>query len=90
VADAPAADAPAATSEVPTMGISFFSIAGGFLRGFFFGCGEDDGTGEAVAVRMREWASAEGEKEGLYKDEGGVYRNTRLLCTAAACTTTRG
>jgi hypothetical protein len=35
--------------------------------------GEDDGTGEAVAVRMREWASVEGEKEGLYKDEGGVY-----------------
>jgi hypothetical protein len=27
--------------------------------------GEDDGTGEAVAVRMREWASIEGEKEGL-------------------------
>jgi hypothetical protein len=26
---------------------------------------------------MREWASVEGEKEGLYKDEGGVYRNTR-------------
>ena len=24
----------------------------------------------------------EGEKEGLYKDEGGVYRNTRPLCTA--------
>jgi hypothetical protein len=43
-----AADAPAA--DAPTMGISFFSIAGGFLRGFFFGCGEDDGTGEAVAV----------------------------------------
>jgi hypothetical protein len=34
-ADAPAADAPAATLEAPTMGISFFSIAGGFLRGFF-------------------------------------------------------
>ena len=47
-----AADAPVA--DAPTMGISFFSIAGGFLRGFFFGCGEDDGTGEAVAVRMRE------------------------------------
>ena len=45
---AAAADAPAA--DAPTMGISFFSIAGGFLRGFFFGCGEDDGTGEAVAV----------------------------------------
>jgi hypothetical protein len=72
------------------MGISFFSIAGGFLRGCFFGCGEDNGTGEAVAVRMREWASVEGEKEGLYKDEGGVYRNTRPLCTAAACTATRG
>jgi hypothetical protein len=57
------------------MGISFFSIADGFLWGFFFGCGEDDGTGEAVAVRMREWASVEGEKEGLYKDEGGMYRN---------------
>jgi hypothetical protein len=53
-ADAPVADAPAAMSEAATMGISFFSIAGGFLRGFFFGCGEDDGTGEAVAVRMRE------------------------------------
>jgi hypothetical protein len=59
-----------------------------FLWGFFFGCGEDDGTGEAVAVRMREWASIEGEKEGLYKDEGGMYRNTRPLCTAAACTAT--
>jgi hypothetical protein len=45
------------------MGISFFSIAGGFLWGFFFCCGEDDGTGEAVAVRMREWASIEGEKK---------------------------
>jgi hypothetical protein len=85
-----AADAPAATSEAPTMGISFFSIAGGFLRVFFFGCEEDDGTGEAVAVRMREWASIKGEKEGLYKDEGGMYRNTRTLCTAAACTATRG
>ena len=68
------------------MGISFFPIAGGFLRGFFFGCGEDDGTGEAVAVRMREWASVEGEKEGLYKDEGGVWctatrvRYVRLQC----------
>jgi hypothetical protein len=30
-ADAPAADAPAATSKAPTMGISFFSIADGFL-----------------------------------------------------------
>ncbi|KAK1602056.1 hypothetical protein QYE76_007952 [Lolium multiflorum] len=39
-----------AAADAPTMGISFFSIAGGFLRGFFFGCGEDDGTGEAVAV----------------------------------------
>jgi hypothetical protein len=29
------ADTPAATSEAPTMGISFFSIVGGFLRGFF-------------------------------------------------------
>jgi hypothetical protein len=48
-----AADALAATLEVPIMGISFFSIAGGFLQGFFFGCGEDDGIGEAVAVRMR-------------------------------------
>jgi hypothetical protein len=52
-------------------------------RGFFLGVfltqsGEDDGTGEAVAVRMREWASVEREKEGLYKDEGGVW-----------CTTTR-
>jgi hypothetical protein len=27
--------------------------------------------------------SVEGEKEGPYKDEGGVYRNTRPLCTAA-------
>jgi hypothetical protein len=36
------------------MGISFFSIASGFLQGFFFSCGEDDGTGEAVAVTMRE------------------------------------
>jgi hypothetical protein len=89
-ANAPVADAPAATSEAPTMGISFFSIADDFLQGFFFGCGEDDGIGEAVAVRMREWASVEEEKEGLYKDEGGVYRNTRLLCTAAACTATRG
>jgi hypothetical protein len=43
-ADAPAADVPVAMSEAPTMGISFFSIAGGFLWGFFFGCGEDDGT----------------------------------------------
>jgi hypothetical protein len=34
-ADAPAADAPAATSEAPTMGISFFSIAGVFSSGFF-------------------------------------------------------
>jgi hypothetical protein len=25
---------------------------------------------------MREWASVEGEKEGLYKDEGGIW------CTA--------
>jgi hypothetical protein len=90
-ADALAADAPVATSETPTMGISFFSIAGVFSLGFFSTrSGEDDGTGEAVAVRMREWASIEGDKEGLYKDEGGVYRNTRLLCTAAACTTTRG
>jgi hypothetical protein len=88
-ADPPMADAPAATLEAPIMGISFFSITGGFLRGLFFGCGEDDGTGEAVAVRMREWASIEGEKEGLYKDKGGVYRNTRPLCTAAACTATR-
>jgi len=40
-------------------------------------------------VRIREWASVKGEKEGLYKDEGGVYRNTRPLCTAAACTATR-
>jgi hypothetical protein len=54
VADAPVADAPVATSEAPTMGISFFSIVGGFLQGFFFGCGEDDRTGETVAVRMRE------------------------------------
>jgi hypothetical protein len=30
-----AADAPAATSEAPTMGISFFSIAGVFSLGFF-------------------------------------------------------
>jgi hypothetical protein len=30
-----AADALAATSEAPIMGISFFSIAGGFLWGFF-------------------------------------------------------
>jgi hypothetical protein len=43
-ADAPTADAPAATLEAPTIGISFFSIAGGFLQGFFFGCGEDDET----------------------------------------------
>jgi hypothetical protein len=84
------ADAPAATSEAPTMGISFFSIAGGFLWDFFRGCGEDDGTGKTVAVRMREWASVEGEKEGIYKDEGGVYRNMRPLCTAVACTATRG
>jgi hypothetical protein len=48
----------------------------------------DDGIGEAVAVRMREWASIEEEKEGLYKDEGGMYRNARLQCTAAACTAT--
>jgi hypothetical protein len=84
------ADAPMATSEAPIMGISFFSITSGFLRGFFSGCGEDDGIGEAIAVRMRKWASVEGEKEGLYKDEGGVYQNMRLLCTAAACTVTRG
>jgi hypothetical protein len=89
-ANAPVADAPVAMSEAPTMGISFFSITDGFLWGFFFNCGEDDGIGEAVAVRMREWASDEGEKEELYKDEGGVYRNTRPLCTAAACTVTRG
>jgi hypothetical protein len=49
--------------------------------GFFLGVfstrsGEDDGTGEAVAVRMREWISVEREKEGLYKDEDGVW------CTA--------
>ena len=35
-------------------------------------------TGEAVAVRMREWASVEGDKEGLYKDEGSVHRDMRL------------
>jgi hypothetical protein len=29
------ADVPAATSEAPTMGISFFSIAGVFSSGFF-------------------------------------------------------
>jgi hypothetical protein len=87
-ADAPMADAPAATLEAPTMGISFFSITGSFLQVFFFGCGENDGTGEAVAVRTREWVSIEGEKEGLYKDEGGMYRNMRLLCMAAACTET--
>jgi hypothetical protein len=29
------ADEPAATSEAPTMGISFFSIAGVFSSGFF-------------------------------------------------------
>jgi hypothetical protein len=76
-ANVPAADAPAATSEAPTMGISFFSIAGVFSLVFFsMRSGEDDGTGEAVAVRMREWASVKGEKEGLYKDEGGVW------CTA--------
>jgi hypothetical protein len=86
MADALAADAPAAMSEAPTMGISFFSIA----EVFSTQSGEDDGTGEAVAVRMREWASVEGEKEGLYKYEGDVYRNTRPLCTAAACTATRG
>jgi hypothetical protein len=34
-ADVPMADALAATSEVPTMGISFFSIAGVFSSGFF-------------------------------------------------------
>jgi hypothetical protein len=72
------------------MGISFFSITDGFLWGFFFGYGEDDWTGEAVAVRIREWVSVEGEKEELYKDEGGMYHNTRPLCTAAACTATRG
>jgi hypothetical protein len=73
------------------MGISFFSIAGVFFFGVFSTrSGEDDWTREAIAVRMREWASVEGEKEGLYKDEGGVYRNTRPPCTAAACTATRG
>jgi hypothetical protein len=42
--------------------------------------GEDDGTGEAVAVRMREWVSIEREKEGLYKDEGGIWCTaTRVL-----------
>jgi hypothetical protein len=35
VADALAADASAATSEAPTMGISFFSIAGVFSLGLF-------------------------------------------------------
>jgi hypothetical protein len=41
--------------------------------------GEDDGTGEMVAVRMREWASIEREKEGLYKDKGGIwYTATRV------------
>jgi hypothetical protein len=32
--DAPAADALVAMSEAPIMGISFFSITGGFLWGF--------------------------------------------------------
>jgi hypothetical protein len=67
--DAPVADAPAATSA---MGISFFSIIGVFSTR----SEEDDGTGEAVAVRMREWASVKREKEELYKDEGGIW------CTA--------
>ncbi|KAK1606010.1 hypothetical protein QYE76_029683 [Lolium multiflorum] len=40
-----------------------------FSSGFFFGCGEDDGTGEAVALSMRTCARRE---RGLYKDEGGV------------------
>jgi hypothetical protein len=34
-ADVPTPDAPVATSEVPTMGMSFFSIAGVFSLGFF-------------------------------------------------------
>jgi hypothetical protein len=34
-ADAPPADALAATSKAPTMGISFFSIAGVFSSRFF-------------------------------------------------------
>ena len=27
---------------------------------------------------MREWVSVEGDKEGCYKDEGSVHRDTRL------------
>jgi hypothetical protein len=34
-ANVPAPDAPAATSEAPTMGMSFFFIAGVFSSGFF-------------------------------------------------------
>jgi hypothetical protein len=34
-ANVPAPDAPAATSEAPTMGMSFFFIAGVFSLGFF-------------------------------------------------------
>jgi hypothetical protein len=34
-ADVPVPDAPAAMSKAPTMGISFFSIAGVFSSGFF-------------------------------------------------------
>jgi hypothetical protein len=41
-------------------------------------------------MRMREWASVEGEKDGLFKDEGGMYCNTRSLCMAVVCTATRG
>jgi hypothetical protein len=65
------------------MGILFFSIAGVFFSGFFSTrSGEDDGTGEAVAVRMRKWASVEREKEGLYKDEGGVWCTATRVCYA--------
>jgi hypothetical protein len=83
-----AADAPVATSEAPTMGISFFSIRWGFFFGVFSSVVEKMMGQERQ--RIREWASVEEEKKGLYKDEGGMYRNTHPLCTAAACTATRG
>jgi hypothetical protein len=31
---------------------------------------------------MREWASVETEKEGLYKDEGGIWCTVTRMCYA--------
>jgi hypothetical protein len=48
------------------MGISFFSIAGVFFFGVFSTrSGEDDGTGEAVAVRIRVGERRERERGAL-------------------------